>query len=106
MRRHKVNGDAADLRRIGAEIARRMAVARMKPAELASASGLDDSQMSKVLAGRAGLSLASLGRIAQALGCSRAEILAAADGDTEPPPARRRPAPSRRLRDGGPHHHA
>lgn len=81
MARHRVTGDVAELRRIGSEIARRMAVAGMKPAELASASGLDDSQMSKVLVGRAGLSLASLGRIAKALGCSRAEILAAADGD-------------------------
>lgn len=56
-----------------------MVAAGKKPADLALAAELDDSQMSKVLSGRAGLSLYSLRRVADALGCTRADILSAAD---------------------------
>jgi DNA-binding Xre family transcriptional regulator len=93
MGRHKTS-EAVERRRLGAEIARRMAARGMKPADLATAAGLDDSQMSKVLGGRAGLSLYSLRRVADALGCTRAELLAAADAPLEEGrrPVRARPA--------------
>jgi transcriptional regulator with XRE-family HTH domain len=78
MGRHKTE-EAAERKRIGAVITRRMVAAGKKPADLAAAAEIDDSQVSKVLSGRAGLSLYSLGRVSAALGCSRAEILAEAD---------------------------
>lgn len=84
--------EAVERKRIGAEIARRMVAAGKTPAGIAAAADLDDSQMSKVLAGQAGLSLYSLRRVAAALGCTRAEILAAADEATK---ASRRPALAR-----------
>jgi transcriptional regulator with XRE-family HTH domain len=84
------NEEAAERKRLGAEITRRMVVAELTPADLAAAAEVDDSQMSKVLAGKAGLSLYSLRRVAAALGCTRSEILAAVDM-----PKVRRVAPAR-----------
>jgi transcriptional regulator with XRE-family HTH domain len=92
MARHK-SEEAALRRRVGAEIARRRVAGRKKPADLAAVAGIDDSQMSKVLAGRAGLSLYSLGRVAAALGCTASEILAGAEQD--PAPKSRRVVPRR-----------
>lgn len=89
-------------RRVGAEIARRMAVAGKKPADLAAAAEIDDSQVSKVLTGRAGLSLYSLGRVASALGCTGADILSAAEAHAGRRPVPRR-AVARELRDEGHH---
>jgi transcriptional regulator with XRE-family HTH domain len=97
---HRRKEEEAGLRRrVGAEIARRMSSAKKKPVDLAAAAEIDDSQISKVLSGRVGLSLYSLGRVAAALGCSAAEILASA----EPPPSRSRrvlsrPAAAREIR--------
>lgn len=67
-----------------------MLAAGLAPADLASFAEVDDSQMSKVLAGRAGLSLYSLRRVAAALGCTRAEILAEADAPIRRPAIRGR----------------
>jgi transcriptional regulator with XRE-family HTH domain len=79
MGRRKHAAETTERKRLGAEITRRMLAAGMTQADLAAAAALDDSQMSKVLAGRAGLSLSSLSRVAAALGCSRADILTGMD---------------------------
>lgn len=89
MRRHK-DEEAGLRKRVGAEIRRRMAAAGKKPADIAGAADIDDSQVSKVLSGRAGLSLYSLGRIAAALGCTSAEILAASENKRAPKGSKKR----------------
>ncbi len=77
---------------MGAVIEARRAALKIAPADLAEAAEVDDRQMARVLAGKAGLSFHSLGRVAAALGRTADEIV------REAMPASkngRRPAPRR-----------
>ena len=71
-------------RKVGAEITRRSLAAGLQMTALAEAAQINLSRMSKVLRGEGGLSLYSLKRVADALGCSSADLLAEA-----PAPGRR-----------------
>lgn len=69
MRRDTVKGG------IGSAIAARLKQSQLTRRQLALAAAIDDRQMARVLAGRSGLSIESLSRIASALGCHPADIL-------------------------------
>lgn len=75
MRREKAEAELR--RRIGAAISQHMVAAGKTQADLAAAAEIDDSQLSKVLAGTVGLSLFSIYRIAAALGVPARELLPA-----------------------------
>jgi transcriptional regulator with XRE-family HTH domain len=65
-------------RSVGAAIESRREACGIGVDALAKASKVDTSQMVKILRGRSGVSLYSLPRIAEALGCTPSELLAAA----------------------------
>lgn len=77
---------------MGAVVEAKRAALKIAPAVLAAAAEVDDRQMARVLAGKAGLSFHSLARVAAALGCTADEILRAAM-----PPNGRRPAAARSV---------
>ncbi len=58
-----------------AELTRRRWLARLKQWELAELAGISTSQISRIESGKVGASPATLGRLADALGCTVADLL-------------------------------
>ena len=82
-------------RSIGSAIDKRRTKAGISISQLAAAAEVDDRQMKRVIAGKSGLSIYSLGRVAAALGCHPADILR----DAIPQRPIRRATPRRSLAD-------
>lgn len=77
MRRSRIKEEREIRRRVGSAIEQRRLARGLGVDALAKAAEVDTSQMAKVLRGECGVSLYSLSRIAHALGCTPADILAA-----------------------------